>query len=329
MEDVLMAKQTGSEYREKNRIRLQRFYDRQAASGKKRVSALVSDEAYRLLTDQKEQSGESMSTLIDQAVRVAYGQQGIPDIMSDEAYALLMDAKEHTGESMPVLIDRAVMAAYGAQDILDVDDVSGDFLAAYGGPDPADTQEPDTTPDQVDPPSAVKVDDLGDQIPDCTGKTITIEQRDRILVQVAEALPGKENIQARVDLLNKKAVPVSIKAGKHSGAWDKKKFSNNLRLAKKRMSEQKAPDTDTAQGDQVADQIPDCTEQEITLEQRDKILVQVMDLLPGRNNAQARVDEMNRKGIPVSLKPGQYGGTWDRKKFTDNLRFAKKRLGIK
>ncbi len=231
-----MAKQTGSEYREKNRIRLQRFYDRQAASGKKRVSALVADEAYRLLTDQKEQSGESMSTLIDQAVMVAYGEQGIPDIMSDEAYALLMDAKEHTGESMPMLIDRAVRAAFGYLDIPDVDDVSEDFLAAYGGPDPADTPADDTPdPAQVAPPSAVKVDDPGDQIPDCTGQEITLEQRDRIMVQVMDLLPGRNNAQARVDELNRKGIPVSLKPGQYGGTWDRKKFTDNFLHAKKRL----------------------------------------------------------------------------------------------
>jgi hypothetical protein len=277
MGDLLMAKQTGSEYREKNRIRLQRFYERQAASGKKRVSAQVSDEAYRLLTNQKEQSGESMSTLIDQAVMVAYGQQGIPDIMSDEAYALLMDAKEHTGDSLPMLIDRAVMAAYGTQDILDVDDT------AWSEPDPeetpsadpqdikdieldislvdpeqdqaGDTQDPDqgkktdvdtvtddtalvdqeATPDQVDHTSVAKADDPGDQIPDCTGKTITREERDKILVQVMELLPGRSNAQDRVTLLNEKAVPLSLKPGQYGGEWDRKKFTDNLRFAKKRL----------------------------------------------------------------------------------------------
>lgn len=250
-----MAKQTGAEYREKNRIRLQRHYERQAAAGKKRVSALVSDEAYRLLTDQKAQSGESFSSLINQAVLVVYGEKGIPD----------------------------------------VDDVSKDFLAAYGGPDPADTpaavepdleadqggyaqapdttgqtddppdpdqgmdtrtgpaidnnagqdqaepnalvdQEPDTIADQVDNPSAAKVEDP-DQIPDCTGREITRDERDKILVQVFEAMPDKPQAQARVDLLNRKGIPVSVGTRQfpYGGEWDKKKFTDNLRLAKKRL----------------------------------------------------------------------------------------------
>jgi hypothetical protein len=247
-----MAKQTGSEYREKNRIRLQRFYERQAASGKKRVSALVSDEAYRLLADQKEQSGESMSTLIDQAVMVAYGQQGIPDIMSDEAYALLMDAKEHIGESMPMLIDRAVRAAFGYLDIPDIDDptLSEDFITNFEGPGqdgiPFEDIESDVslvdpepeetaTTDQVDNigPGPIEIDQ-GDTIPDCTGRTITIEERDKILVQVAEMLPGRGNSGARVNILNEKSVPVSLKDGK-GGQWDNKKFSDNLRFAKNRL----------------------------------------------------------------------------------------------
>jgi hypothetical protein len=255
--------QSGDEYREKNRLRLQRFYEKQKRQGKKRVSALVSDEAYQLLTDQKEQSGESMSTLIDQAVMVAYGQQGIPDIMSDEAYALLMDAKEHTGDSLTMLIDRAVMAAYGTQDILDVDytalsepgqevtpsadaqdveDIELDITLVNPDPDliADDSQVPTATPqgDDTQDPAHVKdtaPDQDPDIIPDCTGKTITIEERDRILIQVMELLPGRNNAQARVTLLNEKAVPLSLKPGQYGGEWDRKKFTDNLRFAKKRL----------------------------------------------------------------------------------------------
>jgi hypothetical protein len=230
--------QSGDDYREKNRLRLQRFYEKQKRQGKKRVSALVSDEAYQLLTDQKEQSGESMSTLIDQAV----------------------------------------MVAYGDQDILDVDDVSADFLAAYSGPDPADTQETDTT-DQADDAQDPEQDQANDtQEPD-QGKDV---EPDLEAAQVDTVTDDTALVDQELDT--------------------------------------------TAQGPDI---IPDCTGKTITIEERDRILVQVMELMPGRSNAQVRVDTLNSKGVPVVIKPGNYGGTWDRKKVIDNLRLAKKRLGIK
>ncbi|MCA1788236.1 MAG: hypothetical protein LC657_19850, partial [Desulfobacteraceae bacterium] len=171
--------------------------------------------------------------------------------------------------SLSMLIERAVMAAFGYLDIPDVDDMPGDFLAAYGGPetpsavtnDPDliadDSQVPTVTPQADDDQGDPAIDDTAgadqaepaalvdqgpdipaqgpDIIPDCTGKTITLDERDKILVQVAEMLPGRKNSAIRIDMLNEKSVPVSLKDGKYRGQWDKKKFSNNLSLAKKRL----------------------------------------------------------------------------------------------
>jgi len=204
-----MAKQTGSEYREKNRIRLQRFYEKQAASGKKRISALISDTMHGHLMDEKDKTGMSISEIIERALSQRY------------------DPQEMTNFNE---------SSVGHDGIPDVDDVSGDYLTAYGGPDPADTQETGTT-DQADDTVLVDQadDDLGGQVPDCAGKTITIEERDRILVQVMELLPGRNNAQARVTLLNRKGIPVSLKPGQYGGEWDRKKVTDNLGAAKKRL----------------------------------------------------------------------------------------------
>jgi hypothetical protein len=78
------------------------------------------------------------------------------------------------------------------------------------------------------------------------------------------------------------------------------------------------------------DLIPDCTGRVITIEERNKYLLLVAEKFPGRSNAQARVDLLNRKGIPVYVKSSrwQYGGEWTGKKFRDNLKGAKQRLGV-
>ncbi len=59
--------------------------------------------------------------------------------------------------------------------------------------------------------------------------------------------------------------------------------------------------------------------QELDLETKDQILIQLAKDLPGRENAQRRVDMLNAAGITCA------GAAWTSKKFTDNLRFAKKR----
>jgi len=252
-----MAKQTGSEYREKNRIRLQRFYERQAASGKRRISALISDTTHGHLMAEKDKTGMSISEIIERALSQRY------------------DPQEMT---------RFNESSVGYDGIPDVDDVSGDFLAAYGGPDPADTQETGAT----------------DQAEDTHGQGDDVE-----------------DIELDITLVN----PEQDQAGDTQDPDQGKETDVDTVTDDTALVDQA--------DDDLGDQIPDCAGKTITIEERDRILVQVMELLPGRNNAQARVTLLNRKGIPVSLKPGQYGGEWDRKKFTDNLGAAKKRLGVK
>jgi len=82
------------------------------------------------------------------------------------------------------------------------------------------------------------------------------------------------------------------------------------------------PDTATATDD--LDQ-GDYHGQELTTESKDKILIKLALDLPGPKNAQRRVDMLNGAGITC----GKAGAVWDAKKFSDNLRFAKKRQGGK
>ncbi|MCF8076381.1 MAG: hypothetical protein K9K87_09490 [Desulfotignum sp.] len=253
-----MAKQTGAEYREKNRIRLQRFYEKQAASGKKRISALVSDGIHGHLMAEKDRTGMSISEIIEAALSQRYGGQEVT----------------HFNESTA-----------GHDGIPDVDDVSEDYLTAYGGPDPetpSGTQEPADPGPDLDTPES----DQGELVTDDTS--------------------GGDQAEPAALVDQESDTPID--------------------------EPELAP-----QGD---DLIPEWTHPEITREtdkaerkktqaERDKILVMVDKELPGPSNSQVRADLLNQKGIPVSLRPGQYGGTWTGKKFTDNLGHAKKRLGVK
>jgi hypothetical protein len=67
-----MAKMTGKDYRAKNRIRLQRHYERQAAAGKKRVTAVVSGEIHGFLMTEKEKKGLTISEIIEAALLERY-----------------------------------------------------------------------------------------------------------------------------------------------------------------------------------------------------------------------------------------------------------------
>lgn len=190
----MVAKQTGSDYRAKNRARLQKFYKRQAASGRKRISALISGDIYELLIKEKIETGATISEIIEQAVARQYR------------------PRKPTPSSEKTPKKKA--------------------------PDP-ETPQPvaDTPATGIITPSQMDLfqKDGTDLIPDLTDRDLTIQERDSILIQVADAMPGRQYAKDRVTLLNQKGIPVIAKAGMHSGRWDRKKFSDNLRLARKRL----------------------------------------------------------------------------------------------
>jgi len=213
--------QSGDDYREKNKIRLNRFYERQKKQGKKRLSALVTDKAYELLMVHKKQTGHSMSTLVDRAVMLAYGCQSISDI--DTALNESKNAPSaDTGIDEPI---EFITMNKPDTDSVDLVESTGENQADNQGKHETKERESDTATDDQGP----------EIIPDCKGKTIDIEERDRYLVAVSDALPGRKHAKDRVNLLNRKGIPVSLKTGHYGGQWDKKKFSDNLRFAKKRL----------------------------------------------------------------------------------------------
>lgn len=203
-----MAKQTGSEYREKNRIRLQRFYERQAASGKKRISALIPDGIHGHMMDEKDRTGMSISEIIESALNQRYGGQDVTQsrestaVPFPETSSAETQAPADTGQG---LSDQAVKALDDLVESIDRD------------------QEP-----------APQGDDL---IPDCTGREITIDERDKILLQVFEKYPGRKNSQVRVDILNQKKIPVYVESKQYpyGGEWTKKKVTDTLKWAKNRL----------------------------------------------------------------------------------------------
>ncbi len=67
--------------------------------------------------------------------------------------------------------------------------------------------------------------------------------------------------------------------------------------------------------------IPDCHGKDLSQAEKDSILIKVLDLYPGRENAQKRADVLNQAGVPC----GKGKAPWDAKKVMDNYRHAKKR----
>jgi hypothetical protein len=75
-----------------------------------------------------------------------------------------------------------------------------------------------------------------------------------------------------------------------------------------------------------ADIIPDCADRTLNTGERDEMVMKVREALPRRKDAQARVDLLNHKSVPVNTRPGLYGGTWTMKNFKNNLKWIKKRI---
>jgi len=83
--------------------------------------------------------------------------------------------------------------------------------------------DPDTAKDTQTASNHI---DLGDY----HGQDMDTATKDKILIAVAEALPGPKNAQARVDMLNS----AGVTCGKAGAAWMVKNLADNLYLAKKR-----------------------------------------------------------------------------------------------
>ncbi len=72
-------------------------------------------------------------------------------------------------------------------------------------------------------------------------------------------------------------------------------------------------------------EIPDCHGRDLTLEERDAILIHVFKLYPGKENTHKRAEVLNKAGV----KCGSGKSPWNRKKVTDNHRYALKRQAAK
>jgi hypothetical protein len=72
--------QSGDEYRAGNRKRLQKYYSKHLQEGKKRITALLSAEAYQCIQEQQQGREVSISALVDEAVRVAFGKASLTTV---------------------------------------------------------------------------------------------------------------------------------------------------------------------------------------------------------------------------------------------------------
>jgi hypothetical protein len=191
-----MKKQTGRDYRAKNRARLQRYYKRQAESGKRRISALLSGDIYFLLINEKNKTGSTISDIVEAALLSKFSTRK-------------PKTKKRINEPspMPRISDVAIHQ----------------------------TDVTISIPSQMD----LFNQDNTDLIPDFKDGIMGIMDRDKMLLKVAETMPGKQNAKARVHLLNLKGVPVNTRSNEYGGKWDPKKFTDNLRLARKRLEKNK------------------------------------------------------------------------------------------
>lgn len=187
-----MAKQTGTVYREKNRIRLQRYYERQAASGKRRISALLSGNVYNLIINEKNKTGASISDIVEAAV-ISKFQTRKPKSKTSK-------------KKLPPTRKNIIVETFQT-----------------------------TTNSSISSQMDLFNQDFSNLIPDFTNQIMDTDERDKILLKVAEALPGRHNSKTRLNLLNQKGVPVNTRPSQYGGKWDQKKFTDNIWLARKRL----------------------------------------------------------------------------------------------
>ncbi len=242
-----MAKNTGKDYREKNRIRLQRHYARQAAAGKKRVSAVIPGETHGLLMAEKEKTGLPISEIIEAALLERYkdlkgtsqkAEAVQPEMGHAPAGTAASEAPIHQ-DAEPEKDPEVDQGPPTQANVSDPASVSQSTPArqepepiAIQDPDPqagGGTQQPEPLTQDSEAPAGI--------IPDCAGRTLKIDERDEMVRKVMEALPGRANVQNRLDVLNSRSVPVKTKPAQYGGTWTRENFKNNWKLLKNRPKE--------------------------------------------------------------------------------------------
>jgi len=168
------------------------------------------------------------------------GRMQISAIISKEAYneicrrrdaALLQGAKATTG----TVIESLLLANVNANVSIDIKPEPKepeyslfDDLEPKATDTPAQKPMPEVKPQK---PEEIEYDPWGMpiELPTYHGKTISVEDRDKVVIKVAALITGKDSAQRRADALNKAGV--STKGGE---PWTAKKVSDAIYLAKKR-----------------------------------------------------------------------------------------------
>lgn len=78
-------------------------------------------------------------------------------------------------------------------------------------------QDSDTSNDEPVPVEHAQGEQKPDIIPDCTGRTLGIEKRDKVLVQVFESRPDIFQAKGLVGLLNRKGIPLCLNRSQYGG----------------------------------------------------------------------------------------------------------------
>jgi hypothetical protein len=108
--------QSGDAYRKKNRKRLQRFYERQKAEGKKRVSLLLSANAYTKLRSDRDNTGSTLNAIVEKAL-LEYGSDSNTVQVSGDISRRLKAEKDRTGMSISEIIEAALNQLYDGQGV--------------------------------------------------------------------------------------------------------------------------------------------------------------------------------------------------------------------
>jgi hypothetical protein len=186
---------------------------------------------------QKRREGDKARSKKWQQKQIKEGKKHLSCMISSEAHGLLMDERDKSQTTIPEVIERALMGQYASSTVdLILDD-----------PGPIESENLSLKIDELDNMLAVdKIDappdlipqgdtpapDETQEIPDCHGKELTTDERDKMLVKVGMLYPGPNNAQRRADLLNKAGVPIKGKPVE----WTKKSAGDNIRLAKGRLN---------------------------------------------------------------------------------------------
>jgi len=154
-----------------------------------------------------------------QQLQRALGKKHLTVLVSQDAMDIITGQRQRTGATVSKVVESAIMMAYG-------DPEPEVFKPACEPLEHLPELVPELTPETAPEPMV----DQETELSDYHGKSLSLDEKDSVIIKVVELYPGRKDAQKRAEILNRAGVP----RGKGKAPWDSKSVMDAYRDALKR-----------------------------------------------------------------------------------------------